>query len=525
MNIYQFTIEELLKKKAKSSKDLSAVKREAAKKFKDSLPSNVRLLKEYHKLLEKKRIGKSEQLERLLRKRPVRTLSGVAVVSVLTKPYPCPGECVFCPQEKGLPKSYLRGEPAAERALKLKFDPFWQVQKRIESLEIQGHPTDKIEVRIIGATFSSYSKSYKIWFLTNIFAAANKGKITKEASLKKLQKEQKINEKAKNRIVGVSIETRPDLVNKEEIKLMRRMGVTMVELGVQTVNDKVLKKCKRGHGKEETILATKLLKDTGFKVMYQIMPNLPGSDPKKDLLAVKEIFESEKYKPDWLKIYPCLVCKGAKLYNLWKKGNYRPYSDKELKELLIKIKQGLPYWARVARLFRDIPASKIEAGSKVSNLREVVQEEMKGRKTKCKCIRCREVKERYNPREKLFLFREDYLASEGKEIFLSFENKTRTKLFAFLRLRFTSATFLPVLKDVTIVRALHTYGQMMAIDERSLAPQHKGLGKSLMKKAEEITRKEFKLKRLAVISGVGARDYYRKIGYRLKGDYMVKNLS
>ncbi len=474
----------------------------------------------------KKRIKKNSQLEKLLRKRPIRTLSGVAVVSLFTKPYPCPGKCIFCPTEKGLPKSYLRGEPAAERALKLKFDPFSQVEKRIESLRNQGHPTDKIEIRIIGATFSVYPRDYKIWFFANLFAAANQKRKLEKANLKDLKKEQKVNEKTENRIVGISIETRPDFLNKKEILLMRELGVTMVELGVQTISDEILKKCQRGHGIKEIISATKLLKDTGFKIMYQMMPNLPGSNLEKDFQVFKEIFENENYKPDWLKIYPCLVCKGAKLYETWKRGEFKPYSNKELIELLVKVKNIIPYWARIARLFRDIPVPKIEAGSKISNLREVIQKEMKERGLKCKCIRCREVREKYNSKEKIYLFREDYQASKGKEIFLSFENKKRTKLFAFLRLRqpFQEKRLLPVLENLAIIRELHTYGQMVALGRKSLAPQHRGLGKKLIKEAEKIVKQESKLPKIAVISGIGVRTYFRQLGYRLEDEYMIKKI-
>lgn len=528
MDVYQSTIKELIKKKIKTPDKLAKIKRESAKRFRVSCPSNIQLLKEYHKLLGKKRIKRNKELEKLLRKRPIRTLSGVAVVSLFTKPYPCPGKCIFCPTEKGLPKSYLRGEPAAERALKLDFDPFLQVEKRIESLKQQGHPTDKIEIRIIGATFSFYPRNYKIWFFTNLFAAANQRKKLKKANLKTLKKEQRTNEKTKNRIVGISIETRPDFISKKEVLLMRELGITMVELGVQIVSDEILKKCRRGHTVKEIVSATKILKDAGFKVMYQLMPNLPGSNPEKDFQAFKEIFENEDYKPDWLKIYPCLVCEEAKLYEIWKKGNYKPYPDKELINLLIEIKRIIPCWIRIARLFRDIPAPKIKAGSKISNLREVIQKEMKKKKYECKCLRCREVRERYNPREKIYLFRENYKASNGKEIFLSFENKRRTKLFAFLRLRVPSQVFekekyfISVLENTAIIRELHTYGQMIEMSKKSLAPQHQGLGKKLMQEAEKITKKEFKLKRVSVISGVGVRKYYQKLGYKLKNTYMVK---
>jgi len=428
----------------------------------------------------------------------------------------------------------------------LKFDPYLQVKKRLESLKRQGHPTDKIELRIIGGSFSVYPKNYKIWFLSNCFAAANKSKyvLDKKVNWESLRKEQKINEKSKQRIIGISIETRPDLITKEEILNLRNLGVTMVELGVQTIFDEVLKKCKRGHGKKETAFATKLLKDSGFKVLYQMMPNLPGSSIKKDLECFKEIFENPDFKPDWLKIYPCVVCKNSKLYTIWKEGNYKPYSDKTLVNLLVKIKQKLPYWVRLARLFRDIPSYKIEGGCKISNLREVVLEKMKKEKQTCHCIRCREVRENYDSKEKIYLFREDYKASGGKEIFLSFENKKREKIFSFLRLRIPSGqNFIPVLENSAIIRELQTYGQLVPISKNRIAlpaslpansyavlgglqagPQHKGLGKKLIKTAEDITKKELDLNKISVISGVGARNYYRKLGYKLNNTYVVKQI-
>ncbi|MBZ9572428.1 tRNA uridine(34) 5-carboxymethylaminomethyl modification radical SAM/GNAT enzyme Elp3 [Patescibacteria group bacterium] len=531
-------IKELIKNRVKTQVGLAKIKRKIAKKYKIPLPSNIELLKAYHNLIKKKSIKKSENLENLLKKRKIRSLSGVVVVSVLTKPYPCPGKCIYCPSEKGLPKSYLSGEPAVERAKKLKFDPYLQSQKRIESLKRQGHPTDKIELRIIGATFSVYPKKYKIWFISNCFAAANKrkGVSKKEVSWKILEKQQKINEKAKQRIIGISIETRPDLINKNEILNLRKLGVTMVEIGVQTIFDDILEKCKRGHGVKETVLTTKILKDAGFKVMYQMMPNLPGSDLKRDLKCFEEIFKNKSFKPDWLKIYPCVVCKESKLYQIWKKRKYKTYSDEKLIELLIKIKKTLPYWVRVARLFRDIPIPKIKGGCKISNLREVVQQKMKEKGESCCCIRCREVRGDYNPKEKFYLFRENYEASEGKEIFLSYENKNREKLLSFLRLRVPSCTlrasggkpfqkyFLPVLENSAIIREVHTYGRLVPISKRKIAPQHRGLGKKLIKMAEKITKKEFGLNKITVISGVGVRNYWRRLGYKLKNNYMIKEI-
>lgn len=568
----EIIIKNLIKINAKNQSDLAQTKREIAKHYKVPCPSNIKLLEVYHNLLYTDKIEKNENLENLLIKRKIRSLSGVVVVSVLTKPYPCPGKCIYCPKEKGIPKSYLSGEPAVERAKKLNFDPYLQVKKRLEMLQNEGHPTDKIELRIIGGSWSCYPKDYKQWFITKCFEAANKfNKNSKfqipnfkqvsiaepcksgqnarrdefslnskqgvkrdeaylSSNIQNLKQEQKRNETAKHRIVGISIETRPDLINEKEIKELRKLGVTLVEIGVQTIFDDVLKKCQRDHSVKEVIEATKLLKDAGFKVLYQMMPNLPGSTIQKDLATFKELFENPHFKPDWLKIYPCVVCKESKLYQLWEKGKYQSYSDEELINLLIKIKEILPYWVRVARLFRDIPSSKIQSGSKVSNLREVVLNKLNQDGKSCHCIRCREVRENYSPKEKIYLKREDYDASGGKEIFLSFENKNRTKLFAFLRLRIPSFVFsrekhfLPVLQDAAIIREIHTYGALTPFNKKTnLSPQHQGMGRALIKEAEYIVKNEFRLPKIAVISGVGVRNYWRKLGYRLNNTYMVKN--
>ena len=517
-------IKELIKKKVQDQNALNELKRKIAKEFKIPCPSNIDLLKAYHELLREKRVKRSQILENLLKTRPIRSLSGIVNVSVLTKPYPCPGKCIFCPTEKGFPKSYLAGEPAADRAKALNFDPFLQTKKRIKMLKDQGHPTDKIELRIIGGTWSAYSKQYQSWFIKRCFDACND---QKSSSLIKAQRK---NEKSKNRIVGISIETRPDFITKKEVLRLRKLGVTMVELGVQTVFDDVLKKCQTNLTAKTIAQATKLLKDAGFKILYQVMPNLPGSDIKKDLKSFEIIFEDEKFSPDWLKIYPCLICKNSQLYEWWKKGKYKPYSERELINLLIQIKKRLPYWIRLTRLFRDIPVQKIVAGCKISNLREVVKKEIEKRNLTCHCIRCREVREKYNPREKIYLFREDYWASNGKEIFLSFENKKRKKLFSYLRLRVPSfyfskkPHFIKVLDGTAIIRELQTLGLQVPISEKKLAPQHRGFGKKLVKKAEKIAKEEFGLKKIAVISGIGVRQYYRKLGYRLKETYMIKKI-
>lgn len=534
MNIPELTIKELIKNRTETLSDLALIKRKIAKKYKVPCLSNIELLKEYHKLIENRKldIRKSQikKLKELLRIRRIRSLSGIAVVSVLTKPYPCPGKCIYCPTQKGIPKSYLDNEPAVMRAVLTKFNPYLQVQTRLKSLEMTGHPTDKIELIIIGGTWSFLKKNYQTWFIKKCFEACNK------KTSRNLKQAQKRNEKAKHRIIGITIETRPDYINKKEIKRLRKLGVTRVELGVQNIYDDVLKLNRRGHKIKDTILATKLLKDAGFKICYHLMPNLPGSNLKKDEKTFDEIFQNPDFQPDLLKIYPLAVLKEAPLYNWWKKKKYRPYKDKELMELLKRIKKKIPYYCRIQRLQRDIPAQSIVVGPlKISNLRQILAKESKKEGWQCKCIRCREIREKYNPKEKLELFREDYDASDGREIFLSFENKNRQKLYSLLRLRIPSQVlnnrkhFLLVLENSAIIREIHTYGFLHSLNYKKrisvISPQHKGLGKKLIKEAEKIIKKEFALKKMSVISGVGARKYFRKLGYKLKNTYMIKRLN
>lgn len=498
MNYNESLIKDLLGKKTTSSKELASAKRSFAKKNKINCPSNIDLLKEYHSLVNKKRINKNLEIEKLLITRPVRSLSGVVNVSVLTKPYDCPGECIYCPKETNIPKSYLSGEPAVERAKKLKYNPYLQVKNRIESLELGGHPTDKIEVRVIGGNWSSYTKKYKEWFVKRCFEACND---KKDKTLKLAQKR---NEKAKHRIIGMSFETRPDFINQKEIDEMLLLGATKIEIGVQSLYDDVLLINKRGHGVKETIKATKLLKNAGFKVAYQMMLNLPGSNPQKDIEMFKELFSNPSFKPDYLKIYPCALVKEAPLYDLYLKEEYRPYTKEVLIETIKKIKKYIPIYVRIERIIRDIPSPLIvEGGAKSSNLRQFIDSQKI-----CKCIRCREIKDIKN--EEVFLFKEEYEASDGKEIFLSFEDKNRKNIYSILRLRITNS-------DTALIREVHVYGQATPIAKKG--SQHKGLGMLMVKEAEKIANK----KRIAVISGVGVRDYYRKkLGYRLSKTYMIK---
>ncbi len=535
-------IKAIIKKGFFNPSFLATLKRQVLKNSnRKRILTNVELLSVYHKLLQQKRIKKNQALEKLLKRRKIRTLSGVAPVTVLTKPFPCPGRCLFCPKEPEMPKSYLKNEPAANRAWMNNFNPYQQVFVRLKALQENGHKTDKIELIVLGGTWSAYPQKYQYWFIKECFRAANDFPLSKDQSSphslpskiktskikKQLTQEKQKNEKAKNRIIGLTLETRPDCINLKEIKRMRELGCTRVELGVQSVFDYILKINHRGHTVNQTIAATQLLKDAGFKINYHIMLNLPGSNPTFDFKIFKTLFTDERFQPDLLKIYPCVVLKTAPLYWLWKKGSYKPYSEKTLINLLLKIKKIIPPYVRIQRIIRDIPKQNIVAGSQISNLRQLIEE---SGKKQCRCIRCREIREPEKIKDKIKLFRCNYLASGGQEIFLSFESPDQKKLYALLRLRLpaknpTKNKTLPILKNAALIRELHTYGELVPINQKDKQKaQHQGLGRQLMLKAEEIVKKETSYKKIAVIAGVGVREYYRKLDYKLEGEYMIKNI-
>jgi elongator complex protein 3 len=535
--INQYIINQLYKKiPAKNQNEhFLKLKRKASKKFGLPNPTNIEILEVYRKMVKSKKIKPNKNIENLLITKNIRTLSGVAVVAVLTKPYRCPGTCIYCPTEKDMPKSYLSNEPAIMRAILTDFHPYKQVMARLKSLEATGHKTDKIELIVMGGTFSYFPKQYQTWFVKECFRACNAElKVIKSIKSKVYLKQlQKINEKSKHRIIGLTLETRPDYIDEKEIIRMRKLGATRVELGVQSIYDDILKLNKRGHGIKETIRATRLLKEAGFKINYHIMPDLPGSNYKKDLAMFKELFSNPDFQPDMLKIYPCVVVKNSPIYKWWKNGKYKPYSDKKLIRLLAEIKKIIPYYVRITRLIRDIPSTSIVAGNKVSNLRQVLKKKSEEEGWQCKCIRCREVRSKFAKFKNSKLFRQDYDASDGKEIFLSFEDRKRKNLYSLLRLRINSGVHSLECKAYelkpelhAIIREVHTYGKLVQIKSKNKkSPQHTGLGKKLILEAERITQEEFNIKKIAVISGIGVRDYYRKLGYRLEDGYMVKKLK
>lgn len=520
MNLDQliFTI---IARQAKSKAKIEAIKKEFVKGKNFSLPKNYQLIKAYRRLVKEKRLEEILWLENLILAKPVRTLSGVTPLTVLVKPFLCPGRCLYCPDQKGVPKSYLKDEPAVLRARQFNFNPFKQVKYRLDVFKMMGHEVAKIELIILGGSFSFYPKKYREEFIKNCFEAAS-GK--KAASLLKVQK---TNEQAKRRIIGITIETRPDLVDGKEIKFLRKLGVTRVELGVQSLEPAILKTMRRGHGLKEVVRATRLLKNAGFKICYHLMPGLPGSTFKKDMAMFKKVFTESRYQPDFLKIYPCVVLKDAPLYKSWQQGKFKPLTDRQLVVLLTAVKKTIPEYVRINRLGRDIPVGNIVAGFRYSHLRELVQKKLRQEGIACQCIRCREIRAVGCQLSEVRLEVLQYPASRGREYFLQFVDK-KDRLYALLRLRLPSKQtqpIFPVLKEAALVRELHTFGQSLRVGKRKLAAsQHHGLGKKLLQKAEAIARKAG-FKKIAVISGVGARDYYRGLGYWLRETYLVKALS
>ncbi|MEI6288191.1 MAG: tRNA uridine(34) 5-carboxymethylaminomethyl modification radical SAM/GNAT enzyme Elp3 [bacterium] len=479
-------------------------------------PEKSSLLSAYHKLVKAGKIKPNAKIENILIKRKIRSQSGVAVISVLTKASPCPGNCLFCPTEKNMPKSYLSNEPAVMRAILAKFDPYKQVQIRLNALRANGHPTDKIELIVMGGTWSYLPVKYQNWFIKRCFDSLN-GRTSKD-----LKTAQKKNETAKHRCIGLTLETRPDYINAKEILRMRELGCTRVELGIQHTDDKILKLNRRGHTANQSIEAIRLLKDAGFKINLHLMPNMYGSTPAKDLSMFKKIFTDGNYMPDMIKIYPCVVNQHADLYKLYKQGKHKAYSDKQLLELIIKIKKITPPWVRITRLIRDIPEESIVAGNKITNLRQLIANQAKKDGWDCKCIRCREAGHQPIQTKKLKFHIIKYQANGGTEYFLSFESPDEKVLYAFLRLRISGNEFISELKGAGLIRELHTYGQLAELGSVGEV-QHLGLGKKLLIEAEKIAKQNGK-KKIAVISGIGVREYYKKSGYMLDGSYMVKCL-
>jgi elongator complex protein 3 len=447
-------------------------------------------------------------------KKASRTISGVTPVAVMAKPFPCPGKCVYCPTSPEAPKSYTIESPAVLRARSCGFDARKQVEVRLKTLAEMGHAQDKVELIIMGGTFLSYPQDYQYRFIKDCYDALN------DRHSISLDEARELNENAERRCVGLCIETRPDFCGEEEIKSMLDFGTTRVELGVQTLDDEVHRLTKRGHGVAEVISATRLLRDYGFKVYYHWMPGLPGSTPEHDLELSRQLFEDERFRPDGLKLYPTLVVRGSELENWYRDSRYLPYGDNEIIDLLIAIKTSIPKYVRIPRLMRDIPSKFIIAGSRDLALRGTIRKKMRQAGLRCSCIRCREYGHRLRDGWAIgepLLIRMDYETWGGREVFLSYEDDNET-LFGLLRLRMNG--------EKAVIRELHIFGSEVSLGERlEQAAQHHGLGESLLREAERIAGEEFRADRLSVLSGIGAREYYRSLGYDLEGAYMVKALG
>jgi elongator complex protein 3 len=457
-------------------------------------------------------------LERI-RMKPVRTLSGVTTVTVLTKPYPCPGQCIFCPDDARMPKSYLPDEPGARRGLEHNYNPYSQVASRIRALEDVGHPTDKIELLILGGTWDCYPKSYQEGFVRRCFDAMN----GQEAAT--LEQAQALNETAVHRNVGLVVETRPDYINPRQLARLRRLGVTKIQMGAQSMDDRILELNLRGHTAADTRRGAALLRAAGFKIVIHWMPNLLGATPASDREDFLRLWDD--LCPDEIKIYPTQLLKNTPLYDIWQRGDYTPYTTEALIDLVADIKPTIPRYCRVNRVIRDIPSTDVVAGNKRTSLRLDIQKELDRRGTVCECIRCREVRGQRVNVEALQLDDLTYAAGGAEEHFLSFVTPS-DRIAGFLRLSLPGdgapRTGLADLQGAAIIREVHVYGQSLEIGaDRQGSAQHAGLGTRLMQRAEEIAR-ERGFKRMAVISAIGTRGYYLERGFQRGKLYLVKKV-
>lgn len=520
-------INSLMQIPSPSHDDLNHLKVQTSAKYQlEKVPSNSEIIR----LL---RVEEKSKILPLLRRKRARIISGVTVIAVMTKPYPCPQPepCAYCPggPSLGVPQSYTGFEPAAMRGLQNKFDPFLQVRTRIEQLQAIGHSVDKVELIIMGGTFPATPMDYQTWFIQRCLDS-----ITKKKSIS-LEEAKKNAETSRIRNVGITVETRPDWAKEIHVNKMLDMGVTRVEMGVQNPSDEIYHLVGRTHSVQDIVEATRIMKDAGLKVAYHMMPGLPHSNPKKDLEAFKRVFSDPNFKPDMIKIYPCLVLKGTKAYKWYVEGTYRPYTNEEAASLIVEIKKIIPPWIRVMRVQRDIPAPLIAAGVNRSNLRELVQQRLKEKGIRCRCIRCREVGHRMesdkvkpNPKN-VGVLTALYDASDGKEIFISAEDPENDILIGYLRLRIPSARAhrTEIRADpCSIVRELHIYGSLVPVGKHlAKAWQHKGYGRILLTEAERISREDYDLKKILVISALGTKQYYMRFGYEYDGVYMSKRLE
>ena len=496
----------------------SEIKRICTKYSLDKIPKNYEILSTVN--------GKSYQkLQKILLKKPVKTASGVAVIALMPKPYACPhGRCTYCPGgiEFNTPNSYTGKEPVTISAIENEYEPNVQINSKLNQLHMFGHDATKIELVIVGGTFLFMPQDYQENFIKSCYDALN------GFTSSSLEVAIKNNEKAKNRNVGFTIETKPDYCKKEHIDLMLSYGVTRVEIGVQSLHERVYEIVNRGHDYNDVIDSFQISKDSGYKIVAHMMPGLPTLTPDEDINDFKKLFNDSGLKPDMLKIYPSLVLENTPLYDDYLDKKYKPYTDEEMIHVLTEAKKMVPKWVRIMRVQREITPNEIHAGPKMGNLRQIVHKRLKDQGFSCKCIRCREagLTRKYMPSELLKLNREEYDSSGGREVFISFDDKDET-IYGFLRLRKPSELSHrnEITQNSCIVRELHVFGKSIKIGEHEEnGIQHSGLGKKLMNEAEKISSEEFDAKKLLVISAIGTREYYKKLGYSLDGPYMSKQL-
>jgi elongator complex protein 3 len=517
---------------------------------------------------------KTSKIKKILKMKETRTISGVTPVTVLTKPFPCPGKCIFCPNDVRMPKSYLSDEPGAQRATRNRFDPYAQTYNRLLAYKAMGHSTDKIELIILGGTWTSYPEAYQIWYVKRCFDAMNEFSQntadeiydnepdtpfdeksledvhgekmdktynlvvskallpkreqakTEDASWEELFEAQKINENGETRCVGLVIETRPDEINEAEIIRIRKLGATKTQIGFQSLNDKVLELNKRGHDVQTTRDAVNLLRKAGFKIHAHWMPNLFGSTPQLDIEDFQKMFTDGDFMPDELKIYPCSLIESAELMVYYKNGFWRAYTEEELLEVLKNVYKNTAEYCRITRMIRDIGSQDIVTGNKKTNLREMVERELAKENAKVKEIRYREIRNKKVKKDDLTIKIVEYETSVSNEYFLEYVTKENL-IAGFLRLSLPknrTEHFINELNGSAIIREVHIYGESVEIGNTDSAhAQHLGLGKTLIAKAEEISAKN-DFTKISVISSIGTRNYYKKLGYELEDLYQTKKL-
>ncbi len=508
-----------------SRKDITKIVRDASAKYcLSTLPRNRDILRYLDTL---------NSCRKLLMIKPVKSSSGVVIIAVMPKPYACPhGRCIYCPGgiPSNTPLSYTGREPVAMLAQKVGFDPYEQVRSRLSDILSLGHDVGKVELVIVGGTFPFMPEYYQREFVKSCFDALNCDN-DKGVESVTLHEAKKINETANIRCVGLTVETKPDYCKERHIDLMLELGVTRVEVGVQSLQDDVYKAINRGHDLGDVIKSFQIARDSGFKIVAHMMPGLPNSSPQKDIQDFHTLFENPMFRPDMLKIYPTLVLKDTPLYKLYTSRKYVAYAEDDFVNILVEIKKKVPPWIRIMRVQREIEPSDIVAGPKFGNLRQIVLRKLREQGLRCNCIRCREIGiEGSVLTDDIVLNRIDYAAAQGAEVFLSLETPGYSKILGFLRLRKTSNPHRKELKQGTnmcaIVRELHIYGPMLNVGSRieDRTFQHRGYGARLMQEAERITSEEFGVPKLSVISAVGTREYYKKLGYQIDGPYMSKVL-